>query len=49
MLSRFLSSYLHLFVFTQQGINRAFGFVSNNEADDVVESQTPMLFQLVNL
>ncbi|GJV62188.1 CCAAT/enhancer-binding protein zeta [Tanacetum coccineum] len=31
------------------GINRAFGFVSNNEADDVVEAQTPMLFQLVSL
>ncbi|GJT23912.1 CCAAT/enhancer-binding protein zeta [Tanacetum coccineum] len=30
------------------GINRAFGFVSNNEADDVVEAQTPMLFQLVH-
>ncbi|PWA96240.1 CCAAT-binding factor [Artemisia annua] len=30
------------------GINRAFGFVSNNEADDVVESQTPMLFQLAH-
>ncbi|XAR49854.1 hypothetical protein NMG60_11004014 [Bertholletia excelsa] len=30
------------------GVNRAFPFVSSNEADDVIEVQTPMLFQLVH-
>ncbi|XP_023761975.1 protein SLOW WALKER 2 [Lactuca sativa] len=30
------------------GVNRAFPFVASNEADDIVESQTPMLFQLVH-
>nr|XP_043625221.1 CCAAT/enhancer-binding protein zeta [Erigeron canadensis] len=30
------------------GVNRAFPFVSSNKADDVVEAQTPMLFQLVH-
>ncbi|KAB2613124.1 hypothetical protein D8674_035440 [Pyrus ussuriensis x Pyrus communis] len=30
------------------GVNRAFPFVSSNEADDIVEVQTPMLFQLVH-
>lgn len=30
------------------GVNRAFPFVSSNEADDIVEAQTPMLFQLVH-
>ncbi|KAL2502974.1 CCAAT-binding factor [Forsythia ovata] len=31
------------------GVNRAFPFVSDDEADDVIEVQTPMLFQLVCL
>ncbi|XP_047341248.1 protein SLOW WALKER 2 [Impatiens glandulifera] len=30
------------------GVNRAFPFVSSDEADDIVELQTPMLFQLVH-
>ncbi|GAV61402.1 CBF domain-containing protein [Cephalotus follicularis] len=30
------------------GVNRAFPFVSSNEADDIIEVQTPMLFQLVH-
>ncbi|KAK9290836.1 hypothetical protein L1049_009014 [Liquidambar formosana] len=30
------------------GVNRAFPFVSTDEADDVIEVQTPMLFQLVH-
>ncbi|KAK1362733.1 CCAAT/enhancer-binding protein zeta-like [Heracleum sosnowskyi] len=30
------------------GVNRAFPFVSSNEADDILEVQTPMLFQLVH-
>ncbi|KAF3451979.1 hypothetical protein FNV43_RR08075 [Rhamnella rubrinervis] len=30
------------------GINRAFPFVSSSGADDIVEVQTPMLFQLVH-
>ncbi|KAL6996203.1 auxilin-like clathrin-binding protein required for normal clathrin function [Sarracenia purpurea var. burkii] len=30
------------------GINRAFPFVSSSEADDIIEVQTPMLFQLVH-
>lgn len=30
------------------GVNRAFPFVSSDEADDVIEVQTPMLFQLVH-
>lgn len=30
-----------------QGVNRAFPFVSIDEADDFIEVQTPMLFQLV--
>ncbi|KAK9290330.1 hypothetical protein L1049_008497 [Liquidambar formosana] len=30
------------------GVNRAFPFVSTNETDDVIEVQTPMLFQLVH-
>ncbi|CAN0877761.1 Protein SLOW WALKER 2 [Linum grandiflorum] len=30
------------------GVNRAFPYVSSTEADDIVESQTPMLFQLVH-
>ncbi|KAL4589312.1 hypothetical protein LXL04_002218 [Taraxacum kok-saghyz] len=30
------------------GVNRAFPYVASNEADDIVESQTPMLFQLVH-
>ncbi|KAK9282464.1 hypothetical protein L1049_005382 [Liquidambar formosana] len=30
------------------GVNRAFPFVSSSEADDVIEVQTPMLFQLVH-
>ncbi|KAE9468038.1 hypothetical protein C3L33_00089, partial [Rhododendron williamsianum] len=31
------------------GVNRAFPYVSSNEADDIIEVQTPMLFQLVAL
>ncbi|PKI43812.1 hypothetical protein CRG98_035823 [Punica granatum] len=30
------------------GVNRAFPFVSSAEADDIVEEQTPVLFQLVH-
>ncbi|KAM7480648.1 hypothetical protein LguiA_028861 [Lonicera macranthoides] len=30
------------------GVNRAFPFVSSNEADDIIEVQTPMLFHLVH-
>lgn len=30
-----------------QGVNRAFPYVSSNEADDIVDIETPMLFQLV--
>ncbi|XP_042048113.1 CCAAT/enhancer-binding protein zeta-like [Salvia splendens] len=30
------------------GVNRAFPFVSTEEADDVIEVQTPLLFQLVH-
>ncbi|KAG8380205.1 hypothetical protein BUALT_Bualt07G0169200 [Buddleja alternifolia] len=30
------------------GVNRAFPFVSSDEADDVIEVQTPLLFQLVH-
>ncbi|KAH6773344.1 CCAAT-binding factor [Perilla frutescens var. frutescens] len=30
------------------GVNRAFPFVSSDEADDVIEVQTPVLFQLVH-
>ncbi|KAK4395034.1 CCAAT/enhancer-binding protein zeta [Sesamum angolense] len=30
------------------GVNRAFPFVSTDEADDVIEVQTPILFQLVH-
>ncbi|GLU14192.1 hypothetical protein SLE2022_307760 [Rubroshorea leprosula] len=30
------------------GVNRAFPYVSSNEADDVIEMQTPMLFKLVH-
>ncbi|PIA53742.1 hypothetical protein AQUCO_00900373v1 [Aquilegia coerulea] len=30
------------------GVNRAFHFVASDEADDVVEVQTPMLFKLVH-
>ncbi|KAB1218311.1 CCAAT/enhancer-binding protein zeta [Morella rubra] len=30
------------------GVNRAFPFVLSNEADDIIEVQTPMLFQLVH-
>lgn len=28
-------------------MNRAFPYVSSNEADDIVDVQTPVLFQLV--
>ncbi|XVF86961.1 hypothetical protein PTKIN_Ptkin18bG0082500 [Pterospermum kingtungense] len=30
------------------GVNRAFPYVSSNEADDIVDIETPMLFQLVH-
>ncbi|GAA0147296.1 DNA-binding transcription factor [Lithospermum erythrorhizon] len=39
--SRLLSALL-------SGVNRAFPYVSSNEADDIVEVQTPILFQLVH-
>ncbi|XP_050383837.1 protein SLOW WALKER 2 [Argentina anserina] len=39
--SRLLSALL-------MGVNRAFPYVSKNEADDLVEAQTPTLFQLVH-
>ncbi|PRQ51668.1 putative CCAAT-binding factor [Rosa chinensis] len=39
--SRLLSALL-------MGVNRAFPYVSKNEADDVVEAQTPTLFHLVH-
>ncbi|KAJ1408291.1 CCAAT-binding factor [Sesbania bispinosa] len=31
------------------GVNRAFPFVSSNEADDIVDVQTPVLFQLAEM
>ncbi|PNX94172.1 CCAAT-binding factor, partial [Trifolium pratense] len=31
------------------GVNRAFPFVSSNEADDIIEVQTPVLFQLAEM
>lgn len=31
-----------------QGVNRAFPYVSSEEADDIVEAQTPILFKLVS-
>ncbi|XVF27125.1 hypothetical protein REPUB_Repub14bG0079700 [Reevesia pubescens] len=39
--SRLLSALL-------MGVNRAFPYVSSNEADDIVDIETPMLFQLVH-
>ncbi|XWS16115.1 hypothetical protein CRYUN_Cryun34aG0057900 [Craigia yunnanensis] len=39
--SRLLSALL-------MGVNRAFPYVSSNEADDLVDIETPMLFQLVH-
>lgn len=39
--SRILSALL-------MGVNRAFPYVSSNEADDIIEVQTPMLFKLVH-
>lgn len=30
-----------------QGVNRAFPFVSDNESDEIIAVQTPILFQLV--
>ncbi|XVE88572.1 hypothetical protein DITRI_Ditri19aG0080000 [Diplodiscus trichospermus] len=30
------------------GVNRAFPYVSSNEADDIIDIETPMLFQLVH-
>ncbi|KAJ0075194.1 hypothetical protein Patl1_33792 [Pistacia atlantica] len=39
--SRLLSALL-------MGVNRAFPYVSSNEADDIIEVQTPMLFKLVH-
>ncbi|WCJ36143.1 CCAAT/enhancer-binding protein zeta [Euphorbia peplus] len=39
--SRLLSAHL-------TGVNRAFPFVSSTEADDIIEVQTPILFQLVD-
>ncbi|KAE8719951.1 Detected protein of confused Function [Hibiscus syriacus] len=41
--SRLLSALLML-----QGVNRAFPYVSSNEADDIVDIETPILFQLVH-
>lgn len=32
-----------------QGVNRAFPFVSSDESDEIIETQTPILFQLVCL
>lgn len=32
---------------SSQGVNRAFPYVSSAEADDIIEVQTPMIFQLV--
>lgn len=32
-----------------QGVNRAFPFVSSDEADDVIQAHTPVLFQLVSV
>lgn len=32
-----------------QGVNRAFPFVASDEADDIIEVQTPILFRLVSL
>ncbi|KAL4387397.1 hypothetical protein GQ457_09G004360 [Hibiscus cannabinus] len=39
--SRLLSALL-------MGVNRAFPYVSSNEADDIVDTETPILFQLVH-
>lgn len=40
---------LNLFLITSllQGVNRAFPYVSTDEADDIIESETPVLFKLV--
>jgi ribosome biogenesis protein MAK21 len=38
---------LHNHLVFSQGVNRAFPFVSSNEADDIIDIQTPVLFQLV--
>lgn len=39
---------INLFLITPlQGVNRAFPYVSTDEADDIIESQTPVLFKLV--
>ncbi|KAH9665410.1 CBF domain-containing protein [Citrus sinensis] len=40
--SRILSALL-------MGVNRAFPYVSSNEADDIIEVQTPMLFKLAEM
>ncbi|KAG7997326.1 hypothetical protein I3843_01G206100 [Carya illinoinensis] len=41
---RLIDVYFALF----KGVNRAFPYVLSNEADDIIEVQTPMLFQLVH-
>lgn len=38
---------LHNLLLFSQGVNRAFPFVSSDEADDIIDVQTPVLFQLV--
>ena len=45
-LQLFLTSTTSPFAYPQ-GVNRAFPYVSSNEADDIVDIETPMLFQLV--
>ncbi|MBA0779268.1 hypothetical protein Gotri_003536, partial [Gossypium trilobum] len=42
--SRLLSALLMVGI----GVNRAFPYVSSNEADDIVDIETPILFQLVH-
>ena len=39
---------LFLIIPLLQGVNRAFPYVSTDEADDIIDSQTPVLFKLVN-
>lgn len=43
-----VSNLLMLLFSILQGVNRAFPYVSSNEADDIIEVQTPMLFKLVS-
>ncbi|KAK8664456.1 hypothetical protein V6N13_084245 [Hibiscus sabdariffa] len=46
--SRLLSALLMASIVFVKGVNRAFPYVSSNEADDIVDIETPILFQLVH-